>query len=104
MSDTILTQRGQALALRFTWWQGAAGGEALDLTGATLAVRESNRALVFAAADLTVTDAEAGVVSLALAEADTEGLGDGRTNWFRLEAQWPDDSNRVTPKIWVNVQ
>lgn len=103
MSDTILTQRGQALNLTITWWQGAAGGDPLDLTGATMTVREHNRA-AFDAVVLTVTDAAAGVMTLALAEADAAGLTDGRTNWFRLEAQFGDGSNRVTPKIWVNVQ
>lgn len=104
MSDTILTQRGQALSLRFTWWQGTAGGDPLDLSGATLTVRESNRAATFALADVEVVDAAEGVSSFALSEVDGEGLSAGRTNWFRIEAQWPDGSNRVTPKIWINVQ
>lgn len=103
-ADTIQTQRGQALNLRATWYQGAAGSAAIDLTGATVTIRESSLPAIFAEAEVEVSDAAAGVVTLALAEADAQGLGAGRTNWFRLEAQWPDGSNRVTPKIWVNVQ
>lgn len=104
MSDTILTQRGQALNLRLSWWQGAPGADALDLTGATVTLRESNRPTTFAQAVVSVTDASAGVCALELAETPAEGLGSGRTNWFRVEAQWPDGENRVTPKIWINVQ
>jgi hypothetical protein len=104
MSDTILTQRGQVLNLQITWWQGAAGGEPLDLTTATITIRESNRPAVFALAVLSVVNAAAGICGLSFTEEDALGLGDGRTNWFRLEAQFPDDSNSVTPKIWINVQ
>lgn len=103
MTDTILTQRGQAMPLRITWYQGEASGPAVDLTGVTVTVRESNRA-AFDAAAIALVDAAAGVVSLTLTEAQADGLGDGRTNWFRLEAQWTDGTNRVTPKIWINVQ
>lgn len=104
MNDTILSQRGQELSLRFTWWQGAPGGDALDLTGAVLTVRESNRDGIRQGAVVNIDDADAGVSLMTLSEANADNLGDGRTNWFRIEAQWPDGSNRVTPKIWINVQ
>lgn len=87
MNDTILTQRGQALSLRFAWWQDDPGGIPLELTGAVLTVRETNRAAAMAQAVVTPPDGSAGVSLLSLSEAAADGLGDGRTNWFRIEAQ-----------------
>lgn len=103
MSDTVLTQRGQALSLTITWYQGDPAGPKLDLTGATLSVREASRSVLMSAA-LAVTDAEEGLSTLAMTETQADQLGDGRVNWFRLEAQFTDGSNRVTPKIWINVR
>lgn len=103
MSDTIDTQRGQALNLRITWFQAEADGNPVDLTGVTVTVREANKPAL-SAASVAVIDAETGVVSLTLSETQADKLGYGKTNWFRLEAQWPDGMNRVTPMIWVNVQ
>lgn len=104
MSIDYVTQRGQALALQFAWKTGSVEGPALDLTGVDVTVRESNRDVLLDNAVVTVTDAENGISTLSLNEAEAMLLGAGRTNWFRLEAQWPDDSNRVTTKIWINVQ
>ena len=102
MSDTDITQRGQALTLECIFWEGPAGEAPLDLTGATVSVRECNPAIL-QAATITVADAEQGQVRLALTEAQADQLGSGRVNWFRIEAQYSGD-NRVTPKIWINVQ
>lgn len=102
MSDTVVTQRGQALSLACTFYEEGTDGARLDLTGATVTIRECSPA-VLAEGIVTVTDAGEGEVSLTLAEADAEELGAGRVNWFRLEAQFADD-NVVTPKIWVSVQ
>lgn len=102
MTDTINTQYGQYLPLQFTFYQEETGGDPVDLSGASVTIRESNRD-AFGEATITVTDAENGVVSVVLTESDAEGLGHGRTNWFRLEADF-STSNIVTPKIWINVQ
>lgn len=102
MSDTVPTQPGQSLRLECTIWDGSIGGTPLDLTGATLSVRESNPA-VLKEGVIAVTDAAQGKIMLTLTEAQAEELGEGRVNWFRFEAQF-DDDNLVTPKIWINVQ
>lgn len=102
MSDTVPTQPGQSLRLECIVWDGPIGGTPLDLTGATLSVRESNPA-VLKEGVITVTDAAAGKIMLTLTEAQAEQLGEGRVNWFRFEAQFAED-NLVTPKIWINVQ
>lgn len=101
MGDTVNTQRGQALSLQVVFNEDE-NGTPLVLTGATVTVRES-RPAVLQEASITVDDASSGVCTMALTEAQAEQLGEGRVNWFRLEAQFADD-NIVTPKIWINVQ
>lgn len=102
MSDTVPTQPGQSLRLECIVWDGPIGGTPLDLTDATLSVRESNPA-VLKEAVIAVTDAVQGKVTLTLTEEQAEQLGAGRVNWFRIEAQFAED-NLVLPKIWINVQ
>lgn len=102
MSDTIETQRGQSIALAITFFEEDEGGDPLDLTGATLTVREASPAILLDAT-VAITDDDAGECSLALSEAQADQLGSGRVNWFRLEAQF-DAENVVTPKIWINVR
>lgn len=101
MSDTILTQRGQTLALAITFYEDQQATP-LDLTGATITVRECKPAIL-TSATLSITSAPAGTVTMSLTEAQADQLGDGRVNWFRLEAQY-DGDNTVTPMIWINVQ
>jgi hypothetical protein len=103
MSDTIVTQRGQTLALAITFYEADASGAALNLTGATVTVRESFPPVLGEAA-IAITDAADGECSLSMTEVQVEKLGDGRVNWFRLEAQFSGGDNRVTPQIWINVQ
>lgn len=102
MSDTVITQRGQSLRLACVFWEGAVGDTPLDLTGASLSVRECNPP-VLQSATIAITDAGQGKFSFALSEEQAEQLGSGRVNWFRIEAQF-DGDNQVTPKIWINVQ
>lgn len=101
MSDTVNTQRGQALALQFTFYEDEQATP-LDLTGATVTVRECEPSII-ASATVAITIASGGIGTLTMTEAQAEQLRLGRVNWFRLEAQFADD-NRVTPKIWINVQ
>lgn len=103
MSDTVLTQRGQALNLACTFYEEGADGVRLDLTGATVMVRECNPPVLGEAA-IAVTDAGQGEVSLSTTEVQSDQLGAGRVNWFRLEAQFAGGENIVTPKIWISVQ
>lgn len=101
MSDTVLTQRGQVLSLQITFYEDAQVTP-LDLTGATVSVRECSPAVI-GEGTITVTDAANGVCTFTMTEEQADQLGGGRVNWFRLEAQFAGD-NRVTPKIWINVQ
>lgn len=101
MSDTVNTQRGQALSLQITFYEDQQVTP-LDLTDATITVRECSPAIL-TSATITTTDAENGEVTMSLTEAQADQLRDGRVNWFRLEAQY-DGDNTVTPKIWINVQ
>lgn len=103
MADTIVTQRGQTLDLQFRWYQGEVGSAAVDLTGAVVSVRETNRP-VLQAATISIVDAPGGIVRMTTTEEQSDQLSIGPRNWFRLEAQWPDGSNRVTPKIAIEVQ
>ena len=101
MSDTIQTEYGQSLNLTLTFWQDTAKTIAVDLTGATVTIREASR-MVLLGATVVLIDASNGVVSVAIPEAITEDLPTGIVSWFRVEAQFAG-ANIVTPKIKVNV-
>lgn len=103
MSDTVITQRGQTLSLQITFYEAEQGGAALDLTGATVTVREYKPSVLGAAA-IVVTSAVNGECTLSMTETQVDDLNDGRVNWFRLEAEFAGGDNRVTPQIWINVQ
>ena len=100
--DTICVQRGQALTLRYTFFQDSDKTMPLDLTGASLTLREASSSEL---ADIApeLFDGAAGQVDLTLSEETTQSLGAGRVNWFKLEADFPSGFNLVVPKIWISI-
>ena len=100
--DTISTQRGQHLPLRLTFYSDADKSAPVDLSSATVRMRETSTSLL---ADLTpiISDAAAGQVDITLDEETTQALGSGRVNWMKLEAELSDGSNIVVPKIWIHI-
>lgn len=100
--DTICAQRGQSLTLRYTFFQDGDKTTPLDLTGASLTLREASSSEL---QNITpeLFDAAAGQVDLELSEETTQSLGAGRVNWFKLEADFPSGFNLVVPKIWISI-
>ena len=101
MPDYIETMKGEAISLPAVFKD--ANGDALDLTGATVTVREAS-ATILESASVAVTDASNGAVSVTISEAQADQLPEGLQSWFRLEAQLTATVNVVTPKIWILVK
>lgn len=106
MSDTLTIQRGQSIGLAVNFYQDAEKTQAIDLTGATVTVRESS-AVALKSGTVTVTDAEDGAVTVSFPESlifpsGSSPMKSGRTNWFTVEADF-GGSNIVTPKIWIQL-
>lgn len=99
--DTISIERGQTLALRFTFLQGDVSKTPIDLTGSVVTFYEASDPSL-SSPNLTVVDPVSGVVEGTFPEGVTSVLSSGRQNWFRLEAQFPT-TNIVSPKIWIKV-
>lgn len=101
MTDTIQTEYGQSLSLTLTFWQDTAKTTPVDLTGATVSIREASRE-VLTGATVAILSAAAGTVSVSVPESIAEDLPTGQVSWFRVEAQFAN-ANVVTPKIKVSV-
>lgn len=101
--NTVFAQKGQALRLRMTWQQEDEQSQPLDLTGVTVKIPDAHPTAIKAFATVIVNAAD-GAVELSCTTEQANLLKDGRTNWFRVELVFPDGSNRVTPRIWVNVR
>jgi hypothetical protein len=95
--DALVIPRGQCLDLSIKW-----GG--LDATGMIISVLEASHPILMELVITPVAPVTA-EYKIYLSPTGTAQLPDGRLSWFRLEIR-PDDAgpNRVTPKIWIDIQ
>lgn len=101
MTDTIQAEYGQSLLLTLTFWQDTERTTPVDLTGATMSIREASREIL-TGSTVALLSAIDGTVSVSVPENIAEDLPTGQISWFRVEAQFAT-SNVVTPKIKVCV-
>ena len=92
---------GETIDLVFTYTDEA--GVAMDLTGATASIFSSTPAVIQAAAVLEITDAIAGQLRFLLHRDDALLLRRGVNNRFRIQMIFGNDSDDVTPDIYLQV-
>lgn len=102
IGDTPETQinYGETIDLVLTYKDQAGP---MDLTGSTVSIISSAPTSIKADAVVSVLDAEAGKVRLLLHRDDSKKLRMGRNNWFRLQAIFGENSDDITPEIYLQV-
>lgn len=92
---------GETIDLLFTYEDE--NGTAIDLTSATATVESSTPDVIKEEAVLTVTDAANGKLRFLLHRDYAGDLRRGRNNFFRIKVVFGDDSDDITPDIYLQV-
>jgi hypothetical protein len=97
----ICVNYGESVSITLTYLDDA--GDAIDLTSATPAVFSSTPEIIIEEATFTVTDAAAGEARFFLDRTSALSLRMGRNNRFRLQMIFGEESDDVTPDIFIQV-
>lgn len=92
---------GESVDLNFEYKDE--NGDPMDLTSASVSVYSSTPDIIQEAAVLTITDAANGVVNFLLHRDYADQLRKGRNNFFRIQVVFADDSDDITPEIYLQV-
>ena len=92
---------GETIDLQFTY--SDEDKNPVDLSAATVQVFSSAPDIIKDAARVEITDAPNGKVRFLLHREDALSLRQGRNNRFQLQAIFGDDSDDVTPDIYIQV-
>lgn len=92
---------GETIDLTFLYTND--DGTPIDITGATISVFSSSPSVIKDAAEITITDAAGGAARFVLHRDDALGLRRGNNNRFRIQAIFADDSDDMTPDIYLQV-
>jgi len=92
---------GETIDLTFLYTND--DGTPIDITGATISVFSSSPAVIKDAAEITITDGVGGAARFLLNRDDALGLRRGNNNRFRIQAIFADNSDDMTPDIYIQV-